>query len=248
MTQYDAIDLFAGPGGWDVAAHRLGLNVLGVELDDAACATRIAAGFPTLQADVSAVTPIPARGLIASPPCQTFSTAGNGAGRRAIDTVIRSARRMADRAPVEDTFDDPRTQLVLEPLRWALAMIDAGSPYEWLAFEQVPTVQPVWDEFAALLRAEGYSVDTARLNAEQFGVPQTRKRSILVARLNGDAILPAPTHSRFHSRNRYRLDEGVLPWVSMAEALGWEPQTLMDLQSNYGTGGDPAKRGGAQYL
>lgn len=32
-----AVDLFAGPGGWDVAAHWLGVDPLGIEWDDAAC-------------------------------------------------------------------------------------------------------------------------------------------------------------------------------------------------------------------
>lgn len=48
-----ARDDFAGAGGWDVAAHVLGLEVLGLEIDEAACATREAAclqafpdGFP----------------------------------------------------------------------------------------------------------------------------------------------------------------------------------------------------------
>lgn len=27
----NVVDLFAGPGGWDVAAHRLGLDPIGVE-------------------------------------------------------------------------------------------------------------------------------------------------------------------------------------------------------------------------
>ena len=44
------LDLFAGPGGWDCAATELGLDPLGIEYDDNACATRKAAGLRTLQA------------------------------------------------------------------------------------------------------------------------------------------------------------------------------------------------------
>jgi DNA (cytosine-5)-methyltransferase 1 len=50
------------------------------------------------------------------------------------------------------------------------------------------------------------------------------------------------THSRYYPRDKTRLDEGVLPWVSMAEALGWEDEDGF-LRSNYGTGGDASKRG-----
>jgi DNA (cytosine-5)-methyltransferase 1 len=32
---------------------------------------------------------------------------------------------------------------------------------------------------------------------------------------------PTPTHSRYYPRSPERLDEGVVKWVSMAEALGW---------------------------
>lgn len=54
----NVIDLFAGPGGWDVAAAELGIHPLGIEHDDAACATRKAAGLRTLQADVAALDPL----------------------------------------------------------------------------------------------------------------------------------------------------------------------------------------------
>src|SRR5690606_21533323 len=71
-----------------------------------------------------------------------------------------------------------------------------------------------------VLRAEGYSVATGNLHAEQYGVPQTRKRAVLVARIDGEAKLPTPTHSRYYNRSPEKLDDGVLPWVNMAEALG----------------------------
>lgn len=73
----------------------------------------------------------------------------------------------------------------------------------------------------------------AQGDAEQYGVAQTRKRAVLVAVLGGDAPWPTPTHSRFYPRNPTKLDEGVLPWVTMADALGWtEPRVAVE-------GGDP---------
>ncbi|MEO2133350.1 DNA cytosine methyltransferase [Microbacterium sp.] len=163
--------------------------------------------------------------LIASPPCQTFSTAGKGAGRKALEDVlglIRSRawalpddglRRAAEKAGLDD-----RTALVLTPL----AYVYRDKP-RYIALEQVPTVLPVWEAIATVLRDEfGYSVATGIVNAEQHGVPQTRRRAILVARRDGGvARLPQPTHSRFYPRDPQRLDEGVAKWVSMAEALGW---------------------------
>jgi len=141
--------------------------------------------------------------------------AGNGAGRKALDKVLLGIEQVAA-GGVAPAFDDERTGLVLEPLRWALQ-----GNYKWLAFEQVPTVLPVWEAMAAVLRERGYSVATGVLNAEQYGVPQTRKRAILVAHRDRAVSLPIPTHSRYYSRTPEKLDTGVSKWVSMAEALDW---------------------------
>lgn len=242
-------DLFAGPGGWDEGLKIIGrTDVVGVEWDDAACATARAAGHPRIQADVSTLDPTaePFTGLIASPPCQGFSSAGKGAGRADVPLVLDAIGRIGSGVQVDDVLDDlrarvtdPRTALVLEPLRWALL----GQP-EWLAWEQVPAVLPLWEACADVLRAHDWHVWTGKLRAEQYGVPQTRQRAILMARRDAPVAAPAPTHSRYYSRDPQRLDPGVLPWVSMAQALGWDgaPADLA-IRSNYGTGGDPAARG-----
>ena len=242
---FDAIDLFAGPGGWDVAAEDLGMVTLGFEADPSACATRRASGLSTVSGDLRGYSGpyggIPGR--IASPPCQTFSAAGNDSGRRALDVVLGLVRRIGRREVVSiDGFEDERTGLVLEPLWWTLNAIDNGYHPEWLAFEQVPAVLPVWEWMAHVLRQEGYSVATGRLSAEEFGVPQTRVRAFLMAKLHGHAQLPKPTHRKYRKGvAQHEGDQSLLPWVSMAEALGWgEPRVVVN---NYGTGGDPANRG-----
>lgn len=225
---YDAVDLFAGPGGWDVAARSLGLHTLGIEWDPAACDTRRASGLPTIQGDVRqfmvrVVLQHRPAGLIGSPPCQTFSMAGGGAGRRALETVLDLVHRMGARETLDlSVFEDERTGLVLEPLRWALFALDIGRPFEWLAVEQVPTVLPVWEAMAEVLRAEGYSAAVGKLSAEEYGVPQTRIRAFLVARRNGEAWLPVPTHRKYRKGiAQHEGDQSLQPWVSMAEALGW---------------------------
>jgi DNA (cytosine-5)-methyltransferase 1 len=213
-------DLFAGPGGWDIAAQRLGLDTVGVENDQSASDTRRAYGLRTTQTSVLSVAPHlyrEAPGLIASPPCQTFSRAGGGSGRRQFDILRRAILRMAGGEwPAEEVAEthDERTALVLQPLRWALIMRPT-----WVAFEQVPTVLPVWEEMAAVLRSHGYHTATGNVSAEQYGVPQTRKRAVLLAHLERPVALPTPTHSKFNPRNPSKLEEGLKPWVSMAEAL-----------------------------
>ncbi|KNE80149.1 DNA cytosine methyltransferase [Streptomyces xinghaiensis] len=251
----DLIDLFGGPGGWDVAAQRLGLAVTGIELDHSACQTRRAAGLDTVEGDVRAYSPddFPtATDLIGSPPCQPYAIGGKGAGRRALDTVLHFASLLAARKDIRSglaTLDDERTGLVLEPLRWTLAALDAGRPYRTVMLEQVPTVLPVWDAMAQILRCEGYTVATGRLHAEAYGVPQTRARAVLVARRQDVAALPAPTHRRYsRTTDQDGGDPALLPWVSMAQALGWGMTHRPALTVAVGTaagGPDPSCVGGS---
>lgn len=238
-----ALDLFAGTG-WGVACRRLGIEEHGVELMPEAIATRETNGMTTAYHDVweglEGNSDVPDYGLlIASPPCQTFSMAGGGAGRKALDEVVGliDSRAYLDVAKLRAFGEthDPRTALVLTPL----AHVARDTP-TYVVFEQVPPVLPVWERCAEEMRRWGYSVWVGILNAEQYGVPQTRRRAILIARADGvEAAPPTPTHSRYYSRDPKRLDPGVKPWVSMAEALGW----ASTMRSNYGTGGDPAARG-----
>lgn len=220
-----AVDHFAGTG-WSVACRWLGIREYGVEIMPEAIRTRRAVGFRTVYRDVWSgllhASLVPTHDLyIASPPCQTFSVAGRGTGRRALDMVLTliasGAWKNPDtlRATGADLGDD-RTALVLTPL----AHVWAHRP-RLVALEQVPTVLPVWEAMADVLRGLGYSVWTGNLQAEMYGVPQTRKRAILIARLDGPVAPPAPTHSRYYSRDPERLDPGVKKWVSMADALGW---------------------------
>lgn len=236
-----ALDLFAGTG-WGVACKRLGIVEFGIENMPEAVESRDGAGMDTLLRDVwlgvARPEAIPEHDiLIASPPCQTFSRAGEGAGRRNLDTLlslVSSVPFSPDEA--RGLFDD-RTALVLTPLHYALR----HRP-RYVVWEQVPEVLPVWEAMGSVLRSIGYSVATGVVNAEQYGVPQTRKRAILMARCDGvEARLPDPTHSRYYSRDPERLDAGVPPWVSMSQALGVPGGEV--LRSNYSSGGDLSKRG-----
>ncbi|MEU4996653.1 DNA cytosine methyltransferase [Streptomyces sp. NPDC021622] len=250
------LDLFAGPGGLDVAAHFLGFKSIGIEWDRNACETRYAAGLPTIHADVSVMRetrfdeiPRSVDVLAGGPPCQSFSVAGNGAGRRALDTVKEFIHRLVDgedEARIDKdlhALGDSRTALVLEPLRWLLKAIETEGrdPYKVIVLEQVPAVLPLWEVYAKLLsggegRLKGvkYEADFWELKTEQFGVPQTRTRAVLVARLPGHgAVEPLEaTHLPFelHRGKRNAAQADMLPtdsaipetkqrWISMAEAL-----------------------------
>jgi len=226
------LDVFAVIGGWDEGLRLLGRHdVLGIELDEAACATRIAAGHATLRAD-AATWPLGAlkgrvEGLIASPPCQTFSQAGNRDGVTSLAQLVAHVRSCADgwRDPPANT--DPRTTLVLQPLRYALEL----QP-EWVALEQVPDVAPIWAAMAVVLRQHGYSAWSGLLNAADYGVPQTRRRAILTAHKGRTALPPAPTHGKNPTPGLFGTLE---PWVSMAQALGWgQPGRVVNPGGSWG--------------
>jgi DNA (cytosine-5)-methyltransferase 1 len=246
------IDDFAGPGGWDEGVRPLGLTPLGIEHNADACATAAAAGHARIRADVRVVDLRylgPVAGTIGSPPCPGWTVAGTGGARRDAVHVLRelaAVRTLADLdaliTRLAASMGHPETLLALEPLRRALSCAPG-----WVAWEQVREVQPLWDACAVILRAHGYTVATGVVSAEQYGVPQTRRRAVLLARgpelstTLGEARLPAPTHSVFDAHTPARLDAGVKPWVTIADAL--DVPGAAALRSNYGTGGDARRRG-----
>lgn len=193
------VNLFAGPGGWCEGLRSIEAGVLsiGIEHDAAACATRAAAGHLTIRADVSAYPTEPfvgkVTGVIASPPCPDFSSAGKRQG-----------------------VNGTSGHLIFEVLRWVLALRP-----QWVACEQVPEVLPWWRLFAQKMRDEaGYKTWTGILCAADYGVPQERYRAFLLAHADHQPQPPAPTHTEHPHESLF--DGAPLPsWVSMAEGLGW---------------------------
>ena len=223
------IDGCAGPGGWSEALRQLGIADVGIEMDAAACATRRAAGHATIRADVSTfpVAQLAGKvwGQVHSPPCTTFSAAGKRAGTAVTDILtegIRDAfagrktralrRRQMARALRRAWWPSPKmtraersakiwaavrsASLVTEPARFIAASLP-----EWVALEQVPSVLPLWRVYADELRRLGYSAWCGKLNAADYGVPQTRERAILIAsrvravRLPAHPLRPAQGHA-----------------------------------------------------
>lgn len=234
-------ELFAGAGGMTEGLRLAApeLTAVGLEWDASACLTRAAAGHPTLRTDVARYPTAPfrrrgTRGVAGGPPCQTFSKAGEGEGRRHIESIKSAAGLVAGGldpadalAKVADDALDYRTMLVLQPMRWARDL----EP-EFVVLEEVPAVLPVWEALAYHLHHRlGYHVWTGILDAECYGVPQTRDRAFLLAHADRPMSRPPATHRRYEKRlphaGRYGdgvhglFDDGLLPWVSMADALGW---------------------------
>ncbi|WP_405768578.1 DNA cytosine methyltransferase [Streptomyces sp. NBC_00080] len=287
------VDLFAGPGGLDIAAEVLGVPSIGVEWEKSTRATRHAAGLRTTEVgDVAKVNPLDpevrsASVLTGGPPCQTYSVAGNREGHKALEEVMDLAEIVGNGKSIEElekawaeverrahelAWADERTGLVLQPLRWIVEKKLKADPYEVVVLEQVPTVLPVWKKYREILRELGYDADCHILHTEEYGVPQTRRRAVLIARYQGDGRgqgveFPPLTHQRYR-KGAKRLPavpeptvrtqalqqsplfdppapaaQSVKPWVSMGDALKDSRSTDFVVRSNYGSGGDPKKRG-----
>lgn len=205
------VDLFAGIG-WAEGLRPLGLHETGLELAPAACATRRAAGHRTVECDVTAEDPAGydgAGGLIGSPPCPGFGKSGKKLGLQDLPLVHQAIDDLAagrdTRAALHAECLDERSILTAEPMRWLQALRPG-----WIAMEQVPSVLPVWEHYAAVLEGWGYSAATAVLDAADYGLGQRRPRAILIASRTRDVALPAATHG-----------PGLLPYTAMADVIGW---------------------------
>lgn len=215
-----ARDLFAGAGGWDLAAHSLGWQVDGWECWDDAVATREAAELATAGRDVRHAGGGGYDVEIASPPCGGLSISGLKGGRSDLEQVLRAVRQFGTGTPswvvrqqLQAVCRDERSPLLIEPLR---VLLEGDATYA--AWEQVPSVLPVWEACAEVLAAQDWSVAVGLISAERYGVPQVRPRAVLMARSDGEqAQLPMETHSAY--RGVPVPSVGQQLWVSQCEAL-----------------------------
>ena len=166
-----AFDLFCGAGGSSWGARLAGAEIVGgIDIDPIAMRT-FADNFPT----ASITSPGPAEDvdlnelrravgqvdlLIASPECTDHTHAKGSAPRR------EDSRRKA-----------------LQVLRYAEAF-----ECRWLCVENVVNMEG-WSGYGAFvkgLRELGYRIRTEKLNAVDFGVPQSRRRLFLLGDRNGE--------------------------------------------------------------
>lgn len=162
------IDLFAGAGFFSYGFQREGYELTcAVELDSMAAATYAKnLGHGVICEDVLKVEPFGRCDvLLAGPPCQGFSTLGK-------------------RDP-----NDPRNSLGLAVLPWVHTCRPSVVVVENVA---IFLDSPVAQELRCRLSDAGYEVDAVVVNAADFGVPQYRQRSFIVAsRCGMPAIQPA---------------------------------------------------------
>ena len=186
------IDLFCGAGGMTLGFVRAGFRpAFAVDTDPAAVATYQANfGCHVVQGPIESVTHYPpADVIIGGPPCQGFSQLGK-------------------RLP-----HDPRNQL----WRYFMESVNLLRPAAFV-IENVPQLltSQEYAEICREARELGYQIDGKVLNAADFGVPQTRKRAIVVGCRAGSPHFPAQTH--------WNPEKGVpfnrKPWRTVKDAIG----------------------------
>jgi DNA (cytosine-5)-methyltransferase 1 len=192
------ISLFAGCGGLDLGAERAGCRVVYAnEIDGDACTT-LRQYFPHLEVDerdVASIDRFPeADLLVGGYPCQSFSMGGN-----------------------RDPEKDHRTYLYLHFARCLAAVRPSYFVAENVAgLKKLRGGAFLKDQFEAF-QAAGYRITAEVVNARDYGVPQTRKRMILVGvrkDIRRVFVFPRPTHG-IATRKRPFLR----PFTSHGEAI-----------------------------
>ncbi|WP_374377254.1 DNA cytosine methyltransferase [Dongia sp.] len=182
-NKFIAVELFSGGGGLAVGLRNAKFSVAAaVELAPHAAATFAAnhKGVRVFQQDVRTVGGKSLKKvaggkidlLAACPPCQGFSS-----------LTSKYAR------------EDERNDLVLEVGRLAAEMKPAA-----IMMENVPGLahrgKKLLDQLVRKLKSIGYIVNWDVLQVADFGVPQLRRRFVLLAGLGFEIKLPKPTHAR----------------------------------------------------
>ena len=67
--------------------------------------------------------------------------------------------------------------------------------YTCAVWEQVPPVLPLWEHASRILEGKGYHTFTGVVTASDYGVPQSRRRAVLLAARTHAPELPTPTPS-----------------------------------------------------
>lgn len=215
---FDAIDLFSGGGGLSEGMQQAGFNILSaVEVEPVAAETFRAnyKNAVVIERDIRHVSTSEilkqceiAKGqldlLAGCPPCQGFSS------------LTSKYKR-----------NDERNSLINEVTR----LVKDLEPRA-IMIENVPGLmqkgQIYLKEFIQELEADGYIVNCDVLQVADYGIPQSRRRFVLLAGLGFEIEIPKPTHSRTGKH-------GLLKWKTVKEAFeGLGSPVPLNEASSYG--------------
>jgi len=183
--------LFGGCGGFDLGAKNAGCDLAwSIEFEsDIAAISNQNLGKHVVCKDILDCNPLefePVDILQASPPCPNFSVAKIGGEETSLDIAL------ADKVCDFISATNPNV-FILENV------------YGYRKSESFKRI-------LAWLESNAYSFTFFHCNFADFGVPQTRKRLILIARKDDrQALRPSPTHAKIESMLH-------APWVGWYEA------------------------------
>jgi DNA (cytosine-5)-methyltransferase 1 len=199
------VDFFCGAGGLTSGLRQAGIDVqIGVDIEGSFRKTYELnnTGSRFLQRDIKELSgrvlkrelgKVSSNNLIfsACAPCQPFASLNRSANRGPRATLLASVGRLVD---------ELRPIAVIVENVPGLARVGGFSTYR---------------RFAQFLSMLGYSIVSDVLDAKNYGVPQTRRRFVLIGLRKGTAALPEPTHGA-----------GYLPFETVRRAIGGYPQIL----------------------
>ncbi|MEN9372966.1 MAG: hypothetical protein RIR79_518 [Pseudomonadota bacterium] len=199
-----AVDLFAGGGGLSLGLKQAGFLVsAAVEYDKHASATYRANHPETVlyNKDIRQVTgkeliatsPTGCIDLIAAcPPCQGFSS-------------LTSKYKQQDE---RDTLINEFARLIREVRPSTLMMENVPG----LAKKGAHLFNPVIAEFESM----GYHISFKVVNVADYGVPQQRRRLVVLGSRLSKIEIPQPTHCENPER-------GLYPWLTVRDAIAKQP-------------------------
>ncbi|AQZ51947.1 DNA cytosine methyltransferase [Martelella mediterranea] len=187
----NVVDFFCGCGGTSAGLRAAGMNIVaGIDIDAQAGQT-YASNFPTarfLMKDIQTFDPSELQSILggyqgkllfaACAPCQPF-------------TKQHTHKKVGDN----------RRQLLDHFHKFVRDL----SP-DYLLLENVPGLQKIAStdgplgRFVALLKELKYSFDIKVISSQDYGVPQIRKRLVLIASKVGDIRVPVATHDGSEER------------------------------------------------
>jgi DNA (cytosine-5)-methyltransferase 1 len=223
---------FGGFGGPEIALHEVEIETTSVELDPDIAEVSQRNGNNVIVADILTVNPSDYSDWWLyhfSPPCPSFSVARSKKSKQNVCQCISDLARFQQLLNGESEID--------LQLSWKICQfIKIGRP-EYFTLENVwayrnsLSFMNIW---YALLE-EGYGVDWWHLNAADYGVPQSRKRMIVIARRDGrKPVKPWPTHSKVGDmftkawRGWYEAIEDLTPNLPETQFAEWQMDRMPD--------------------
>jgi len=220
-TNNGFIDLFSGAGGFRIGLGNAGWNhILSADFDDNVAKTHKENGLGEKfqQLDLSdeqeknkIISDYKDEGIgliVGGPPCQGFSIFGK---RRFVNTLSY------------DPHEDPRNKLV-----FSYVEIVRNIQPRWFIMENVPGLVNLDNgnfikELLLDFKTSGYSTVEARiLNCADYGVPQLRKRLVIIGNRTGH-IIPWPKKKYFSEpkdwQQKYRTVGEVISDLATDESL-----------------------------